>query len=167
MHRSPRPGFLDRPTTLYDGLAGNHARRGLDVMNMLMTRNSPRSARSSAARRGRLGIGSRLGTRRDPIPSLPLLHLTIAWRSLLDRREGFRIELPRLRADARAHCSCWSAYPTYAVVAGRPHRFSPRADPVDRTALTGTPTGTQGNTAGEHRYCVKQVRRVKTCRYAG
>jgi len=48
--RSPiadrRTSFLDRPITLYDGLAGHLARRGFDVMNMLMTRHSPRSTPS-------------------------------------------------------------------------------------------------------------------------
>jgi hypothetical protein len=41
-----RTSFLDRPITLYDGLAGHLARRGFDVMNMLMTRHSPRSTPS-------------------------------------------------------------------------------------------------------------------------
>lgn len=41
-----RTSFLDGPITLYDGLAGHLARRGFDVMNMLMTRHSPRSTPS-------------------------------------------------------------------------------------------------------------------------
>jgi hypothetical protein len=50
--RSPLAGtsFLDTPITLYDGLAGHLTRRGVDVMNMLMTRNSPRSTPLTAAR---------------------------------------------------------------------------------------------------------------------
>jgi hypothetical protein len=70
--RSPlaarRTSFLDRPITLYDGLAGHLARRGFDVMNMLMTRHSPRSTPLTAARRGRLGIEPRLRTSGDTPP---------------------------------------------------------------------------------------------------